>query len=405
MAENPVIVMDNGGYTCKFGLGGQAEPHRVVSNCAIKPKRERRFFVADQIDEILDFSQVYYRRPCEKGHITNWNLQAEIWERIFKHVLKVDPSTSGLLVTEPVCNLTALSRRMDEIVFEKFGFSSYCRIPSPSLALYYTCKEKESKSLLSQKYSVVVDCGYSFSHVVPFIEETPINYAIKRVAVGGKMLTNYLKEVVSYRAFSMMDETYLMNHIKHKVSETSLDFKADLKTSKLPRSQNRFKLDYVLPTHEDGKRLGYIKPPGSKTTEDEQVLRLSNEVITIPELLFNPSLIGINQGGIAESIVASISKCHPDLHGLLYNNIILTGGSSRFKNFRERLEQDLRALTPSKYDIKIVFPDAEKDPSLVPWKGGSKMVACGVYEHYKVTKKTFEEYGTDACKRKFYFYT
>ena len=51
-----------------------------------------------------------------------------------------------------------------------------------------------------------------------------------RMDVGGKLLTNQLKEVVSYRQWNMMDETYIMNHAKEACCYVSTQFIADLET-------------------------------------------------------------------------------------------------------------------------------------------------------------------------------
>lgn len=45
------------------------------------------------------------------------------------------------------------------------------------------------------------------------------------------------------------------------------------------------------------------------------------------QVLFHPSDIGLNQAGVAEAVVQAVQAVHPALHPLLYNNIILTGGS------------------------------------------------------------------------------
>jgi actin-related protein len=49
-----------------------------------------------------------------------------------------------------------------------------------------------------------------------------------RLDVGGKLLTNQLKELVSFRQWNMMDETYIMNHVKESCCYVSADFKKDL---------------------------------------------------------------------------------------------------------------------------------------------------------------------------------
>eukprot|EP00967_Tisochrysis_lutea_P089791 scaffold128035_cov31-Tisochrysis_lutea.AAC.3 len=82
---------------------------------------------------------------------------------------------------------------------------------------------------------------------------------------------------------------------------------------------------------------------------DEQALSLSNERITVPELLFHPSDIGIEQAGVAECVVQAVGECIPDLREALYANILLTGGSTRFPNFEERLRRELRQFVPIDY--------------------------------------------------------
>jgi actin-related protein 6 len=83
---------------------------------------------------------------------------------------------------------------------------------------------------------------------------------------------------------------------------------------------------------------------------------MNNERITVPEILFNPSDIGIYQAGIPETIVQSVTALHPDMHATMYSNIVLMGGCTMFKGFKERLETELRALVPAEYPINITLP-------------------------------------------------
>lgn len=50
----------------------------------------------------------------------------------------------------------------------------------------------------------------------------------------------------------------------------------------------------------------------------EQMLRLTNERFAVPEMLFHPSDIGIQEMGIPEAIVNSISKMPEGRVGLCY---------------------------------------------------------------------------------------
>ena len=46
---------------------------------------------------------------------------------------------------------------------------------------------------ISENFAVVVESSESATYITPFLEGQPIKKAIKRLDVGGKLLTNYLK--------------------------------------------------------------------------------------------------------------------------------------------------------------------------------------------------------------------
>lgn len=49
--------------------------------------------------------------------------------------------------------------------------------------------------------------------------------------MGGKLLTNYLKEIVSFRHWDVMEHTYVMNEVKEKCCYVSTAFPADLEAT------------------------------------------------------------------------------------------------------------------------------------------------------------------------------
>lgn len=63
----------------------------------------------------------------------------------------------------------------------------------------------------------MLDSGYSFSHVVPYVKGRRVKEGIRRINVGGKKLTNYLKDVISFRQLNVMDETYVINQVINPV--------------------------------------------------------------------------------------------------------------------------------------------------------------------------------------------
>ena len=46
----------------------------------------------------------------------------------------------------------------------------------------------------------MVDAGFSFTHAVPIFDWRVLTESIRRIDLGGKALTNMMKELVSYRS-------------------------------------------------------------------------------------------------------------------------------------------------------------------------------------------------------------
>mmetsp|Transcript_4605 Transcript_4605/g.15098 ORF Transcript_4605/g.15098 Transcript_4605/m.15098 type:complete len:438 (+) Transcript_4605:72-1385(+) len=419
------VVIDNGGHMCKVGFAGQPEPLRCMLNGVVRSKGATgKVYVGDQYDKCPDYSSLQYRRSLERGCLVNWDTQAEVWSRALgADVLNVNPADSSLLLTEiPMCP-TAIQDTLDEMVFEHFGFHSYCTRSAPVLAALSIAAEqaKASGGGAPSPAALVVDAGFSATHCVPIFGSVALNYGIKRLNVGGKMLTNHLKQIVSYRAYNVMEETHLMNDVKERLCYLSLDFEADLALTRFRGKKNTIRREFVMPDYVHTTR-GVIRDPHAAQPEpapsprdkdgapaakkgrgpadraDEQALSLSNERITVPELLFRPSDIGMEQAGVPECIAQSVEACLPDAREALYANILLTGGCSRFPNYEARLRRELRQLVPADFRIEVT---AASDPTLAAWRGGSLFAASDDYDSAVVTKEQYREEGHALCRRRF----
>ena len=71
----------------------------------------------------------------------------------------------------------------------------------------------------------------------------------------------------------------------------------------------------------------------------------------VPELVFNPSDIGLDQSGLAQCVADAAQGVHPDLRPLLFSNVLCTGGMACCPGFAARLAADLRPLVPT--DIEV----------------------------------------------------
>lgn len=71
--------------------------------------------------------------------------------------------------------------------------------------------------------------------------------------------------------------------------------------------------------------------PAKFALPDGNVLQLGAECFRAPELLFDPSLLGLEYPGVHECLNNAIMKSDMDLRRILYTQIVLAGGSTLFK--------------------------------------------------------------------------
>lgn len=110
----------------------------------------------------------------------------------------VQVSTQGasLVMTEPLFNLPAIRRTTLQIVFEQFGFQSFHCDAAPVFALHKWAADRPGDAVARSLSGVVLDAGYSFTHAVPVFDGRVQQAAVRRIRLGGKLLTNLMKEWV-----------------------------------------------------------------------------------------------------------------------------------------------------------------------------------------------------------------
>ncbi|THC95756.1 hypothetical protein EYZ11_004753 [Aspergillus tanneri] len=379
------FIIDNGAYTMKAGYAPDFPPlddiTKAISACSAIPNaltktRGNQVYVGSQLStHVTDWNELMFRRPVEKGYIVNWEAQKEIWEHSFfdekvvraKELRIASPEETTLLLTEAPNALPALQKNADEIVMEEWGFGGYLRTIGPSMNAWNEVQsifgdpilQKSNMAVSPTECLLVVDSGYSHTTVTPLYKGQPLQRAIRRLDLGGKHLTNYLKEVVSMRQYNMVDETYIMNEVKEAVCFVSNNYARDLEqTWKGYRKRNQaaageedVTVDYVLPDPNVGKK-GFMRPrdpllnvkkrkgalsSGGAEVLSEDILVLGNERFAIPEILFTPSDIGMKQAGLSDIIMQSLSVLPPGLHPAFLANILVVGGTSLLPGFIDRL--------------------------------------------------------------------
>ena len=126
-------------------------------------------------------------------------------------------------------------------------------------------------------------------------------------------------------------------------------------------------------------------------------LHLNVERVRVPEVLFQPSIAGLDQAGIVESAADILTH---RLGGMgsqedFLRDIFLTGGNTLFRSFDERLREGLRAQLPA--DVALVTRRA-KDPVLDSWKGAAKWAGSSRWKAAAVSREEYLEKGSEYLK-------
>ncbi|KAK2500296.1 hypothetical protein MC885_017594 [Smutsia gigantea] len=149
-----------------------------------------------------------------------------------------------------------------------------------------------------------------------------------------------------------------------------------------------------------------INPQKDETLETEKAQYYLPDGSTIeigpsrfraPELLFRPDLIGEESEGIHEVLVFAIQKSDMDLRRTLFSNIVLSGGSTLFKGFGDRLLSEVKKLAPKDVKIRISAP---QERLYSTWIGGSILASLDTFKKMWVSKKEYEEDGARSIHRK-----
>mmetsp|Transcript_30039 Transcript_30039/g.84763 ORF Transcript_30039/g.84763 Transcript_30039/m.84763 type:complete len:413 (-) Transcript_30039:59-1297(-) len=393
------VVLDSGGCTVKLGLAASDSPAAVFPNCLGKGRTDRQWMIGDTLLEARDISGLSVRRPVDRGFVVNFELQQEVWARGFEKVLQIDPRERTLLLTEPPFNLDTCRDATAEILFEGFGFQAVSFRSAAELALHHANHSLPVPQGVQQAgIGLVLDCGFSFTHTIPVFDGKVLPAGVRRLNLGGKAITNLLKEMVSYRSLNMMDETYLMEVVKDNISFISSNAPADLVLAKQKHSP--LAVEYVLPDGVHNLR-GFTRdlkdaPPRKSKESLEQTLTLANERFMPMEALFRPPDIGLQQAGVAELVKQAVEGCPPQFAPLLYSNVVLAGGLAKCPGFKERLEAELRPLVPCDMDLQLQLP---KEPDLAAWRGGVAMARMPSFSQSVTTRAEYEEHGCMVSRR------
>ncbi|XP_053380397.1 actin-related protein 5-like [Mercenaria mercenaria] len=154
-------------------------------------------------------------------------------------------------------------------------------------------------------------------------------------------------------------------------------------------------LETMLKEHDPEFQKELDKEAGEFDIAEYYRLHIGVERIRVPELLFQPSMIGVEQAGIVETLDYVFKKYTPDDQLALAQYVFLTGGCANFGQFKRRMERELLQMRPFQSTFNVFTAE---NPSLDAWLGARQWVTSSGVGDVWITRAEYLEKGGDYLK-------
>eukprot|EP00048_Salpingoeca_helianthica_P014474 m.221864 g.221864 ORF g.221864 m.221864 type:complete len:415 (+) comp15904_c0_seq1:60-1304(+) len=403
-SQLPACVVDVGtGYT-KLGYAGNSEPQFIFPSAiavkdvpkigAVAPKgvEDLDFYIGD---EAIDQPGYATRYPVRHGIIEDWDLMEKFMEQVIFKYLRAEPEDHYFLMTEPPLNTPENREYLAEIMFESFNVPGlYIAVQAVlALAASWTSRHVGERTLTG----TVIDSGDGVTHVIPVAEGYVIGSCIKHIPVAGRDITAFVQQLLRDRETGIPPEQsmFVAKAIKERYSYVCPDIVKEFQK-------------YDLEGAKWIKQYNDIHPISKKPYQ----IDVGYERFLGPEIFFHPEFSNPDfTDSISDTVDNVIQACPIDVRRGLYKNVVLSGGSTMFKDFGKRLKRDVQRVVdnrlkqseklsggkikPQPIEVKVITHNMQR---YAVWFGGSMLASTPEFYQVCHTKKDYDEYGPSICR-------
>lgn len=346
------------------------------------------FFIGDEALEAAKGPGYSLHYPVRHGQIEDWDQMERFWETsIFKY-LKCEPEDHYFLLTEPPLNPPENRENTAEIMFESFNCAGlYIAVQAVlALAASWTSSKVTDRTLTG----TVIDSGDGVTHVIPVAEGYVIGSAIKNIPLAGRDITSFIQQMLRDRG-EANSSLQTAEDIKQKFCYVCPDIVKEF--AKFDNNSEMF-AKYMVDTV-SGRQIQ---------------VDVGYERFLAGEIFFSPEIASSSFLTPLPVTVDTVIQSSPiDVRKNLYRNIVLSGGSTMFKDFGRRLQRDIKSIVNERVSQSELLSGAKSSGVQVQvishkrqknavWFGGSLLAQTAEFKSYCHTKEDYEEYGPNIVR-------
>ncbi|MHA1417760.1 MAG: actin family protein [Candidatus Heimdallarchaeaceae archaeon] len=415
--KNPTtLVIDLGLNFTKVGFAGENQPRHIFESAVFYSTNGDKFIQNPDIiveKKVLNKAPVYFETSTIEEKIDLKHL--EIFFNLIFEKMNIDPTKIAVLILErllrdnyadflkgrkDVINNSSLPeeakkvlregklieyvgtyeqsknirRKIARVLFDQFNITK----------IYFTVKELMSLYADGNVTGLVVNIGASGTRILSIYDGYLITHGISIRNTGANDVTKLMEDYTNKRIIQLkgtLEQEIIINrNISHAAEELCYISENPKKEKLIWQKTNR--------------------KMRSANIIDDIFVKYDEILFEAPEILFRNEPLSVTgkPGDLIDAVIECAQKCDSELFKAVLSNIVLTGGGTIYRGFKERFFSDIRSKLPDNIEINV---KADNNRIIKSWIGGSMLASLKFFNERNlwVTKAEYENKGSSAVDR------